>query len=215
MTESLKKIVQTCGTDVLKNAARFRSAIEDFLPGFEYKGERNILNMCVQMGISEQLLLAKSEPTNDGKLRVKNKAVQTLTENYSLANERAELVVKCFTEALGMDFNKRFIGGRSTNGDLMSRPVKDITPVFFIVDTSIVSRISGGWGGVELIENIIRQLGYVNYRHACDEFQFAILTFGGKVDWVTGNHGLVRAEQCCLQELSFDGPAQLAAAFCD
>lgn len=48
----------------------------------------------------------------------------------------------------------------------------------------------------------------------CDnEVQFAILTFGGKVNWVTGNHSLVKAEQCCLQELSFGGPAQLAAAF--
>lgn len=130
MTESLKKIVQTCGTDTFKNAARFRSAIEDLLPGFEYKVERITLNMCVQVGIGEQLLLAKSEYTNDGKLRIKDKAIQVLTEDYSLANERAELVVKCFTEALDIDFDR---GAIFIHGDLMSRlrPLKRITPVFF------------------------------------------------------------------------------------
>lgn len=213
ITESLKKIVQTCGIDVFKNAARFRSAIEDFLPSFECKVERNILNMCVQVGISEQLLLAKSEPTNDGKLRIKNKAVQTLTEDYSLANERAELVVKCFTEALDIDFNKRFMGGISTHGDLMSRhPTRRVAPVFIIVDTSKSSGARGVFVA-ESIETLIQRLGKINGVCAYSEFQFAILTFGGKVNWVTGNHRLVRPEEYCWQELSIGGSAQLATAF--
>lgn len=213
MTESLKKIVQTCGTDVFKNTARFCSAIEDFLPGFEYKGERNILNMCVQVGISEQLLLAKSEPTNDGKLRIKNKAVQMLTEDYSLANERAELVVKCFVEALGIDFNILAEGSII----IRSRVPKCVAPVFFIVDTSESNKTCGGLFVTEFvaesIEALIQLLGTINAVYDDREFQFAILTFGGKVNWVTGNHRLVRPEEYCWRELSIGGSASLATAF--
>lgn len=190
MTESLKKIVQTCGTDVLKNAARFRSAIEDFLPSFECKVERNILNMCVQVGISERLLLAKSYPTNDGKLRIKNKAVQTLTEDYSLANERAELVVKCFTEALNIDFDEIIVyRGSPVLSYIEDGDGRKVLPVILLVDVSegmadILPKVNSA---IERIVLEFRDLNRKKYR--IHIIRFAILVFGGSnyIKWITGN----------------------------
>ena len=59
MSEALKKVTEALGIDILKDVDLFKSAIADFLPGFEYEQERLNLCMCVQAGIGKKLLNAK------------------------------------------------------------------------------------------------------------------------------------------------------------
>lgn len=100
MEKALNNVVKNLGIDCLKDSKRFRSAVADFLPGFEYEAERKALCACICPEVSEKLI-------NEKQYTALNSCVKYLTIQQKLTKQQADELVKVFTHVLWKEASSR------------------------------------------------------------------------------------------------------------
>lgn len=112
INEELRKIIDFSGsldafTEIVKSHKRFYSCVLDFLPGFNYQTERNVLSFLNDQGIILDLLKAKNADEQGEALRNLSVAIQKYASHQQIKidNLQPETLQSALAKALGLDLD--------------------------------------------------------------------------------------------------------------